>query len=394
VRNPFRRRTDQVERADIGTSEQAIPRRPYPTGGSVVVDPESALRSSAVWACLRLRANLISSLPLDVYRKVDGLQVQVTPPPVLVTPDGDTTSDLAEWLWATQFDLDRFGNVFGLVTARDGLGLPARIELQRCADVTVKAQGATVTGYRVAGKLYQPREVWHERQYRVAGFPVGLSPLTYAAWSISGYLSAQKFGLDFFGAGGMPAGVLKNTAVSILDPSKTDEAKARFKAVTTNRDIFVVGKDWEWTPAASEPAAGAFLEDKRFGLVDIARYFDVPGDMIDAAISGQSVTYANVGQRNVQMLVTALGPAIGRRERALTRLTPAPRTVKLNSDALLRMDPETRQRVILARVAGRTLAPDEARLIDDLPPFTEQQMQQLERLLPTKPIAATPETKA
>ena len=390
----WRKLLGMPERADIGTAEQAVPRRPLIGGGSVVVDAESALKASAVWACLRLRANLVSSLPVDVFRAVAGRQVEVSKPPVLVNPDGDVTSDLAEWLWATQFDLDRFGNAFGLITARDGLGFPARIELLQAADVSVRARGSQITGYRVAGKVHESRDVWHERQYRVAGFPVGMAPLTYAAWSISGYLSAQKFGLDFFGAGGMPAGVLKNNAQSLVNTAATEEAKARFKASTTNRDIFVVGKDWDWNPAVSEGAAGAFLEDKRFGLVDIARYLDVPGDLIDAAISGSSVTYANISQRNVQLLVTSLGPTIGRRERALTRLTPSPRTVKLNTDALLRMDPETRQRVLLARVAGRTLAPDEARLIDDLAPFTEEQMAQIERLLPAKTIQPKVETIA
>src|SRR5690349_22002342 len=41
-------------------------------------------------------------------------------------------------------------------------------------------------------------------------------------------------------------------------------------------------------------------------------------------------------------LVMHLGPVVSRREEALSRLTPGPRFVKLNTDALLRMDPSSR----------------------------------------------------
>jgi hypothetical protein len=51
--------------------------------------------------------------------------------------------------------------------------------------------------------------------------------------------------------------------------------------------------------------------------------------------------------------------------------------VKFNTDALLRMDPETRQRTILARVAGKTMAPSEARALDNVDPFTDEQLAEI-----------------
>ena len=57
------------------TADQLIPPRPGTSGGAAAVTNETALRHSAVWACLRLRANLISTMPVDLYRKVDGIQV-------------------------------------------------------------------------------------------------------------------------------------------------------------------------------------------------------------------------------------------------------------------------------------------------------------------------------
>lgn len=356
--------------------------------GAVHVDADTALKQSAVWAALRIRANLVSSLPCDVYRKAAGFNVPVPTPPVLVSPDGE--QELPEWLWATQFDLDRFGNVFGLITERDGFGLPARIELVATMDVTVRARGSKVLFYRIAGTRYEVDEVWHERQYRMAGYPVGLNVMEQAAGTIGGYLSAQRFALDFYRAGGMPAGVLKNTEQEIPNPADIDKAKAMFRAATTNRDIFVTGKDWDWSPAESDAAASAYLEELKWGSADVARWFDVPADLIDAAMSGQSITYANIGQRQTQLLVDHIGPAVGRRERSLGRLTPKPRYVKLNSDAMLRMDPETRARVLLADVAGRVRTVSEVRALYDLGPLTPEDKAEFAELFPAKVPAATP----
>src|SRR5215468_2299387 len=84
------------------TANALIPPRPAVPAGSAMVTNDSALRHSAVWACLRLRANLISTFPVDVYRKQLGLQVEVPPPPVIVIPGGERC-DYLEWMYSTQF---------------------------------------------------------------------------------------------------------------------------------------------------------------------------------------------------------------------------------------------------------------------------------------------------
>ncbi|MFM9594028.1 phage portal protein [Streptomyces scabiei] len=383
----FRRRDHAGQTAD-----QLIPPRPGSGPGVAAVTNETALRHSAVWACLRLRANLISTMPVDLYRKVDGIQVEVPKPPVLVTPGGAEV-EMPEWLYSSQFDLDRAGNTVGLITAKDGLGFPARIELAPIGDVTVRMRKGKKT-YKIGGKIYQPEEVWHEKQYTVAGLAVGLSPVAYAAWSISEYLSIQQFALDWFSGGAIPNAHLKNTAKQ-LTPEQADGAKQRFKAAVANRDLFVTGNDWDYEMIQAEHAGADWIAAKQASIGDIARYFDCPSDLIDAAVSGSSVTYANMTQRNLQFLVMSLGPAVKRREDALSRLTSRPRFVKLNSNALLRMDPQTQAAVLKTQIDGRMIAPSEARALYDRMPFTEDQLAEFDRLFgkgttPT-PTTATPQ---
>lgn len=371
-----------------------LPTRSGTSGVSVTSD--TALRHSAVWACLRLRADLISTTPLDAFRRAAGVQVEVPKPPLLVNPGGERIG-IEEWLYSSQFDLDRFGNDFGIITERDGLQLPRRVDLVPAQESSVIVRKGEIDHYKIAGQKYDPRDIWHERQFTVPGLPVGLSPIAYAAWSIGTYLSAQEFALDWFGSGAAPSGHLRNTLVPTIDPKDADAIKSRFKNAVKGRDLFVTGRDWEYEMSSVPANTTMFLEEMKYGVSDVCRFLGVPGDLIDAETSTGSVTYASITQRNLQLLIMNLQPAFIRREKALSRALPAPRYVKFNTDAaVLRMDPEARSRKLIAEVSGRLISPSEAREIDNRQPFTDAQVAEFDRLFgnPNKSVPSVQQASA
>lgn len=374
----------------ISNPGELIPVRMGPSGGSVPVTSDTAMRHSAVWACLRLRGDLVSTMPVDVYRRVGDIQVEMSKPPILVNPGGERV-DICEWMYSSQVDLDRAGNSFGLITERNAAGLPQRIDLQPINVCSVIDKSGVIS-YRIDGKVYPAEQVWHERQFTIAGLPVGLSPVAYAAWSIGQYQSAQKFALMWYGTGGVPKGHFRNTQLTEITEEAATAAKTRFKSSVEGNDIFVSGKDWEYNPFQAEAVGADWLEAQKYGIGDIARFFGCPGDLIDAVVSSGSITYANITQRNLQFLIMHLGPAVYRRERALSKLLPQPRYVKLNTSALLRMDDLTRAQVLKLKIESRTLAPSEGRELDNLPPFTDEQLAEFDRLF-GPPKAAPPSTQ-
>ena len=368
------------QRRDAQLGSWVLPSRMGNVRGSASITSDTALRQSAVWAAIRLRADLISTLPVDVFRRVGGAQVEVPKPPVLVSPTGDGMT-LREWLYSTQVDLDRVGNSFGLITARDGAGHPARIELVVHSDVTVLVNKQTgVVRYRVRGVEYDRSQVWHEKQFTVAGLAVGLSPIAYAAWSLGIYQSAQQFALEWFANGGtIPSGHLRNVKKT-LDPGEADTVKSRFKIAVEGRDVFVTGADWEYSTIDTAQADSKFLESQQVSDVAAVRYFGVPGDLVDVVVGGSTITYASITQRNLQFLVMNLNPALVRREDALSSLVASPRFVKFNRGAILQMDPETQSKVLIAEIAGFLTAPSEARALMDRAPFTPEQLAEFEVL--------------
>ena len=358
-----------------------------------MINQDSALRHSAVWACLRLRANLISTFPIDVFRKSEyGLpHFKVATPPVILNPGGKEV-DYIEFMYSTQFDLDRAGNTIGVITKRNGYGLPAEIQLVPLAWVSVNVIDNVLVEYFIRGRSYAPEQIWHEKQYTVAGFHLGLSPIMYAAWSIGEHLSIQDFAISWFTTGGIPRGHLKNNVQATISDGQANHIKARLKESVHSGDALVTGKDWEYSMVQAEQTGMEWIEARKLGPGDIARFLDCPADLVDASVPGSSVTYANIVQRNLQLLIMSLGPAVIRRENALNKLLPHRQFVKIDTDALLRMDPQTRASIINSQVEARVLAPSEARLLEDRPPMTEAQIGEFDRFWPPRP-APVPEKK-
>ncbi|MEH6478340.1 MAG: phage portal protein, partial [Sneathiella sp.] len=92
------------------------------TGGGSVgdnVSPDMALKLSAVWACVRLRAEAIGSMPINIYeKKQDGTRIKVTDHRLLrvlnESPNHNQTRN--EFFETLSINQDLTGNFYGEVT--------------------------------------------------------------------------------------------------------------------------------------------------------------------------------------------------------------------------------------------------------------------------------------
>ena len=357
------------ERVFGPSGDQLVPRRVpgWQQSNGIYINEDTAMRQSAVWACLRLRADLLSTMPLNCYRKVGGVRIEVPKPRILINPSGDRIK-FSEWMYMSQVELDRSGNFIGIIRERDGNNNPSRIDAQASGDCKIIVRKGEIFEYDVLGTRYKPEQIWHEKQYPVAGSHVGLSPVAYAAWTLSEYESIRQFTTDWFVSGAVPRARLKNVNEEITD----EEAllvKESWRASIAMGEPFVHGSDWEYDLMQASQASADWLKAKNSDTVDIARFFGCPADLIDAAVSGQSITYANITQRNLQFLIMNLGPVVLRREEALSDLIAKPRYVKLNTNALLRMSPTDRYNIYQkARDLGIMTA-NEIRELEDMEPL-------------------------
>jgi HK97 family phage portal protein len=360
---------------------------------------DTALQKVAVWSSVALLANICSELPIGVFTGSPDAAQWAKPVPAPgymedIAGDGYGTAD---WVYASMVSYLLRGNKYGKIAARDSRGgFPTQVPLY--APDSVRGWIDTGSGrptWRVNGVEVDASTMWHRRAYPLPGSLLGLSPIAYQAQTIGLGLSAQQFGTQFFDSGGNPTGLLVNTEMD-LNKDVATTAKERFiAAMNGRREPVVMGKGWDWKQISIAPEESQFLETQKYTSTECARIYGPGVPEILGYEVGGSMTYANVEQRNLHLLVYTLDPWLSRLERELTAMLPRPRFARFDRSALLRTDQLTRYKTHAIAVATRFMAPSEIRTYENLPPITAEQLAELE-FVPTPELApesVTPPTK-
>lgn len=380
----------------IGGRRNAAGGSPVPVGWS------GAQAIPAALDAVRLRHDLIATMPVQVFRETkSGRAERIDTPQVLQQPGyagSPGNVGIISWLAASQKSLDLRGNAYGIIVDRDGRGRPSQIELQHPDTVRPVIDDQGRLRYKIGRTTYEPRDVWHEVSHDEPGSPVGLSPIAVAARSLGIQLAAEQFGADFFRDGAHPTAMLTNDKKDMVDQATAQVVKARFlAAVNGNREPVVLGSGWKYEQLSIAPNESQFLETLQDGVNQVGRIFNVPAEMIGGAAGGSSITYANRGDRALDFLAYRLGPTILRREAALGQLLAPGEFVKLNRGALLATDLLTRYRSYEIGLRNGFLALDEVRDLEDRAPLLPEQIAALKDAgLLGKPAAApapTPSTE-
>jgi HK97 family phage portal protein len=357
---PFKKRTQDRALFNVGDAY------PGPASASGVrVNADTAMRSAAVWSCVRLLADVVSELPVHVY---DSDRREVDPPRALVTPAAGT--DLQDWLWQHMISYLLRGNVMGIIADRATVTRPSQIELVNPDRVTVQAT-PDGTIWRLDGQEIDRTELWHRRAYPLPGEPLGLSPIAYFANTIGLGLAAEQYGSKFFRDSAIPTGVL--TTDEPLTQEQAEVALALWDAANRDRrKTAVLGSDLKFQAISIPPGDTQLIDQMRLNVQQIARIFGVPPEMVGSD-SGVSMTYSNVESRDLSFLKYSLQPWLGRLERAMNTLVPRGQYVKFNAAALLRTDTLNRYQAHAIALENGFLTLNEVRDLEDRQPLPESQ---------------------
>src|SRR5688572_30039312 len=287
------------------------------TSTGVTVDDDKALRLGAVWGCVDLISELVSTLPIHEYRRVDKRLVQLETPPFLEDPAQDgygfevwARQGLVSWLLR--------GNLFGWVEQLGGDGWPTQVASLHPDEITARRErfGGPVEWFRDNKRVerWPAGPLWHVPAYTVPGSPIGLSPIRYAAETIGLGLAAMQYDGQWFRDGGVPLGVYESDQT--IDEIQAKDIKKKIKdALVDNRETLTLGAGGKYRVIQVSPDESQFLETIKANADDVARFFfrRPPGE-------GGSVTYANVEARSLDLLTYTLSGWMVRFEKALTRL--------------------------------------------------------------------------
>jgi HK97 family phage portal protein len=369
-----------------GSEDRALPTPdvqsscfPYVTTSAPTnVTTANALRVSDAYACVRVLADSVSSLPLHAYRRTGqgrvaagdnqrAVQLLSRPAP------GSTGVDLISQVMV---HLNVHGDAFIGKYRSDGEIVQLGLITPDSVQVELRGQRIVYLLDTVKGRTeHGPDDIVHIKGMSVDGLR-GLSPVTQCRVALGLSSSLQQSAKTYTEQGSRPSGVLTvpNTNQEALERLK-EGWQIRHAGVENMHQVAVMSGDVKFEPIAFSADDSQFLQQRELSAREVARIFRVPAWAIDAP-TGDSLTYANVTEQNRALVTHSLRPWIVRIERAISNdpdLCPGGTYVAFDLDGLLRADAATRATTYSQALNGETgwMRRDEVRELEDLPPELE-----------------------
>lgn len=218
------------------------------------------------------------------------------------------------------------------------------------------------------------RTIKHWRMNPVTGQLLGQSPIRAGATAIATNVAASRYGKKWFDTDAHPTGILKNTRTD-LKPEQSRSIRQRFsqglqRASETGEPI-VLGQSWEWQGIQVTPDEAQFLQTLGASSADCARIYGPGFAEILGYPTGTPQTYANLQDRDIQLLKYGINPWLRELERVLSSFLPNPQYVIINRDALLQTNTLQRYQAHQIALGKPWMEINEVRELEDLPEIEE-----------------------
>lgn len=293
------------------------------TASGVRVTPDSAMRATAVNACVRAYAETVATVPLHVYRRRGKSKDRATDRAIYSILHDRPNAWMSSYEWRELMERHRClrGNAYSLIE-RNGRGDVTGLYPLNPARVTVLKGADRLPYYRcdeLAGAPVLPHtQVFHLRNLTADGY-VGKSYIEEAMDSVGLTLALEEFGGSLFANGANMRGFFKYNAA--LTPDQYRQLREKFEQTyaglrNANRPGLLDGQ-WDWVATSMKAEEAQFLESRAFQIEDIARLFRMPAVMIGH--SDKAATYASAEQFFLSFVVYTILPVTARWAGAINR---------------------------------------------------------------------------
>lgn len=349
-------------------------------GLSLNVGRERAMQLATVWACVKIRAEEIGGLPVDVVEREGRSRIPKPLPTWLERPNPETTR--FELFERTSASIDVDGNAFWYFE-RDRLGRVAEVWVLPPASVEVyrdppksKGESPSPKRFRIDGDEYTADNVLHVCGFTLPGKLRGLSPLDQHRHTLSLTAAAEEYGEAFFGNGAVMSGVIEH-------PGDPGPDGAKRMQMTFARDhtglghahkpgVLFGGAKWVQLTIPNETAQ--FLETRRYQREDICAILRVPPHKVQIL---DRATFSNIEHQGIDWVTSGLMPSTSRIEAAVLAAGLLERGdhLKFKFQGLLRGDTKSRfDAYAVARQWG-WMSADDIRELEDENPLPDGQGQ-------------------
>ena len=326
------------------------------TSGKAVTE-RTAMQMTAVYSCVRILAEAVAGLPLNLFHYLpDGGKEKSFDHPLYRLLHDEPNPEMSSFVFRETLmtHLLLWGNAYAQVI-RNGKGevaalyplMPNRMTVDRDENGQLyysynrsSDEAPTMNGSTV---ILKPSDVLHIPGLGFDGL-VGYSPIAMAKNAIGMAIACEEYGAKFFANGAAPGGVLEHPG-TIKDPQRVREAwQSQFGGSGNSNKIAVLEEGMKYTPIGISPEQAQFLETRKFQINEIARIFRVPPHMVGDL---EKSSFSNIEQQSLEFVKYTLDPWVIRWEQSIMRslLSLEEKTqyfVKFNLEGLLRGDYQSR----------------------------------------------------
>ena len=306
------------------------------------------MQTTAVYACVRILAETIASLPLHTYKHTARGKEKAKEHRLYYLLHDEPNPEMTSFVFRETLmsHLLLWGNAYAQII-RDGRGnvislyplLPDRMVVDRTQ------AGELYYEYQkdIGSVILHRDEVLHIPGLGFDGL-VGYSPIAMAKNAIGMALACEEYGATFFANGANPGGVLEHPGV-VKDPKRVrDSWNAVYQGSGNAHRVAVLEEGMKFQSIGIPPEQAQFLETRKYQTEEICRIFRVPPHLV---ASLDRATFSNIEHQSISFVDNTIIPWVSRIEQSLQRslFTEAEKKVyfaKFNLNARLRGDAASR----------------------------------------------------
>lgn len=322
-----------------------------PTYTGKHVNEHTALQTIAVFACVRVLSEALASIPLVVYKRMNGGgRERATNHPLYTLlhdlPNPRMTSFTMRQIMMAH--VATWGNAYADIQRNKASGkieaiFPLRPDRMRIQ--VNEVTGELIYIYTVGGveRLLYPENVLHIVGLGFDGIK-GYSVIGMAREGIALTQATEEYGARYFGNGARPGGILSHPN-KLSDPAYERLKKSfseEHQGLDNAHKMKILEEGMEYTQIGLPPEDSQFLETRKYQRSEIASLFLVPPHMIGDL---EKSAFSNIEQQSINFVVNTMRPWFVLWEQTLNwkLLNSDPKTYcEFLIDALLRGDSTAR----------------------------------------------------
>ena len=244
------------------------------------VNERTAMQTTAVYACVRILAEAVASLPLHVYEyQDDGGKKLVHDHPLYYLLHDEPNPEMTSFVFRETLmsHLLIWGNAYAQII-RDGAGrvlglyplLPDKMDVQRDDRGNIYYVYSRNSDENPMFKEYGDIRLKAEDVLHIPGLGfdglIGYSPIAMAKNAVGMTLACEEYGASFFANGANPGGVLEHPGV-LKDPSKVRESwNSVYRGVNNAHKIAVLEEGMKYQQIGIPPEEAQFLDTRKFQI--------------------------------------------------------------------------------------------------------------------------------